>query len=146
MAAQNSSLISIKISALVHATENIGKVSVALRNILKSIFEENAPIVESHFKGHHGNPIAVLKLTVKKRIRHDRLMALLAKQLEPSSSIGLQQPSQLDTRTSKTFLLRFDKEAAYSGFIKFGQENIVLVELKIASPYAHPELKLTKDR
>ena len=114
----------IDIRVFVHATEDNEKVQAAVRNLLPEELAQAIIFQTTSLTGHYGNPITLLtvKLTDKK---------LLPVALEKIGS-GLNSLDKDEfSRDLKLHLekgnlyLRFDKQSAYLGNIKFTQNDPV---------------------
>jgi RNA binding exosome subunit len=60
-------VVSIELSAIAHATENLEAVEKAMRNILPFEICESKQFTRRYLKGHHGNPITTLNLNIMKK-------------------------------------------------------------------------------
>jgi RNA binding exosome subunit len=118
----------IDIRVFAHATEDTEKVQTAVRNLLPEKLAENIIFEKTTLTGHYGNPITLLaaKLTDKK---------LLPTALEKiGSCLGSLDKEEL-SRDLKLHIdkgnlyLRFDKQSAYLGNIRFTQNDPVHVKI-----------------
>ncbi|MGD0994969.1 MAG: RNA-binding domain-containing protein [Candidatus Bathyarchaeia archaeon] len=112
------------IRVFAHATEDTGKVQTAVRNLLPEELAETLVFETTSLTGHYGNPITLLstKLTDKKL-----LPAALEKIGAGLNSLDKEELSRdLKLHLEKGNLyLRFDKQSAYLGTIKFTQNDPV---------------------
>jgi RNA-binding protein len=118
----------IDIRVFAHATEDPAKVQTAVQNLLPEERAQTIVFDKTNCTGHHGNPIILFtaKLTDKK---------LLPKVVEKiGASLGVLDKEELN-RDFKLHVekgnlyLRFDKQSAFLGALKFSQ--IDPIHLKI---------------
>jgi RNA binding exosome subunit len=114
----------IDIRVFAHATEDTYKVQTAVRNLLPEELTDTLIFETTSLTGHYGNPITLLstKLTDKKT-----LPAALEKIGSGLNSLDKEELSRdLKLHIEKRNLyLRFDKQSAYLGTIKFTQVDPV---------------------
>ena len=114
----------IDIRVFAHATEDTSKVQTAVRNLLPTELAETLVFQQSSLTGHYGNPITLLsaKLTDKKT-----LPAALEKIGSGLNSLDKEELSRdLKLHLEKGNLyLRFDKQSAFLGNMKFTQNDPV---------------------
>jgi RNA binding exosome subunit len=114
----------IDIRVFAHATEDTYKVQTAVRNLLPEELADTLIFETTSLTGHYGNPITLLstKLTDKKT-----LPAALQKIGSGLNSLDKEELSRdLKLHIEKRNLyLRFDKQSAYLGTIKFTQVDPV---------------------
>ncbi len=112
----------IDIRVFAHATEDIDKVETAVRNLLPEELAQTLIFQKSNLTGHHGNPINLIttQLTDKKM-----LPGVLEKMGSGLSSLDKEELcGDLKLHLEKRNLyLRFDKQAAFLGTIKFAQND-----------------------
>lgn len=114
----------IDIRVFAHATEDQLKVQTAVRNLLPEELAETLVFETTSLTGHFGNPITLLtvKLTDRKL-----LLAALQKIGSGLNSLDKEELCRdLKLHLEKGNLyLRFDKQSAYLGNIKFTQVDPV---------------------
>jgi RNA binding exosome subunit len=119
---QKSPINYIDLRVFVHATEDSTKVLAALHNLLTIDIAEIVQFEKTNLTGHHGNSITLFttQLTEKKL-----LPALLEKLGQNINSIDKDDlKTNINLHLEKTNLyLRFDKQAAFLGKIKFTQDD-----------------------
>ena len=112
------------IRVFAHATEDIDKVQTAVRNLLPTELAETLVFEKTSLTGHYGNPIILFtaKLTDKKT-----LPAALEKIGSGLNSIDKEELCRdLKLHLEKGNLyLRFDKQSAFLGTLKFSQNDPV---------------------
>jgi hypothetical protein len=114
----------VDIRVFAHTTEDTDKVQTAVRNLLPEELAETLVFQTTSLTGHYGNPITLLttKLTDKKL-----LPAMLEKIGSGLNSLDKEELSRgLKLHLEKGNLyLRFDKQSAFSGNMKFTQNDSV---------------------
>jgi len=114
----------VDIRVFAHATEDHEKVQTAVRNLLPTELAETLIFQTTNLTGHYGNPITLFtaQLTDKKL-----LLAALQKIGAGLSSIDKEELCRdLKLHLEKSNLyLRFDKQSAYLGTIRFTQNDPV---------------------
>ena len=116
-----------------HATEDVEKVEKALRLIAG----EDAYCTQYKQEGHHGNPIILFKIELKKQ---KEIMQVVNRLLR---ALNNEERTRMCTEISKrldetgTLHLRFDKQLAYAGELRIcGGSDSVVIKLKIPT-YPH---------
>ncbi len=112
----------IRVSA--HATEDPQKVQAAVRNLLPDELAETLVFETTYLTGHYGNPIILFtaKLTEKKLL--PAALERLGAGLNSLDKEELCRDFKLHLEKGNLYL-RFDKQSAYLGNIKFTQNDPV---------------------
>ncbi len=118
----------VDIRVFAHATEDPQKVQTAVRNLMPDELAQTILFESSNVTGHHGNPITVVtaQLTDKK---------LLPKMLEKiGAGLNSLDKEQLCTNLKMhlekgNLYLRFDKQAAFLGQLRFTQNDPIHVKI-----------------
>jgi len=112
----------IDIRVFAHATEDTDKVQIAVRNLLPEEMAQTLIFQKTSLTGHHGNPIILFTTQLSdKKI----LPAALEKIGLSLSSLDKEELCrELKLHLEKRNLyLRFDKQSAFLGTIKFTQND-----------------------
>ncbi len=133
----------VLLHAIVHSTEEIGRVISALRFLLQVDGDDYA-VSQSRVKGHYGNEMVLLeaKLTKSKDIR--RFLDLISDQLPPSDLSRLR--SEMSERVDDECVLhiRFDKQEAFMGRLALAKRgDVISARLKIKAYPASKENALS---
>jgi len=99
----------LEVTTIVHATEDPEKVAEAIANLLG--LEELDEIEVTEARGHHGNPILYLKLTLKGKKAREAFHNLM-KMLDDFEFEILKRELGARSEGSKLYL-RFDKQKAF---------------------------------
>jgi RNA-binding protein len=116
----------IRVSA--HATEDPEKVQTAVRNLLPAELAENLVFEKTSCAGHHGNPIILFtaKLTDKKAL--PATLEKFGSGLNALDKEELNQNITLHLEKSNLYL-RFDKQSAFLGKLKFTQNDPIHLKI-----------------
>ena len=129
-------VVSIELSAIAHATENLEAVEKAMRNILPFEICESKQFTRRYLKGHHGNPITTLNLNIIKKDETKLILENLFRlmdQIEKEKLI-LEFENFLDDK--ENLYIRLDKQEAFGE--KFTITSKDPVRLKIKTEMWHP--------
>jgi RNA binding exosome subunit len=112
----------IDIRVFAHATEDTDKVETAVKNLLPIELAETIIFQKTTLTGHHGNPIILFTAQMKDK---KTLFAALEKIGSGLNSLDKEELfTNLKLHLEKRNLyLRFDKQAAFLGTIKFTQND-----------------------
>ncbi len=124
----------IILRVIAHATEDVSRVREALDFFLSGagVREGSKLIEELQAEGHHGNPITILSVQLKRkadclgfaRFVHERLSE------EERAWLRKEMPEKLDD--NQVFHLRFDKQAAYLQQVKLtDSSDAITAKVKI---------------
>ncbi|MHC1571336.1 MAG: RNA-binding domain-containing protein [Methanosarcinales archaeon] len=132
----------VLLHAIVHSTEEIGRVVSALRFLLQ--VDDDDVVSKSRVKGHYGNEMVLLeaKLTNRQDIR--RFLDLISDQLPPSDLSRLR--SEMSERVDDECVLhiRFDKQEAFMGRLALAKRgDVISARLKIKAYPASKENALS---
>jgi RNA binding exosome subunit len=114
----------INVRVFAHATEGSEKVLAAVRNLLPLERSEEVVFQKIRLTGHHGNPIALYEAKLADK---QTLPAVLQKIGAGLTSLDKEQLDR-DLRLhleKRNLYLRFDKQAAFQGKVRFSQNDPV---------------------
>jgi RNA binding exosome subunit len=124
----------VTLRAFAHATEDVSRVKEALDFFLigAGVREESKLIEEIQAEGHHGNPITILSVQLKRKA--DCLgFAHFVRERFSEEDVALlreEMPERLDD--DQVFHLRFDKQAAYLQQVKLtNSSDAIIAKVKI---------------
>jgi len=123
----------VTLRAIAHATEDIFRVQKALTFFVSSTSVQDRELVEElQSEGHHGNPITILSLQVKRKVDCLCFASFVREHFleEDATRLRKEMPERLDN--DQVFHLRFDKQAAYLQKVKLtDSSNAITVKVKI---------------
>ncbi len=114
----------IDIRVFAHATEDSDKVQTAVRNLLPEELAQTLVFEKTSLTGHHGNPIIIFtaKLTDKKTL--PAALEKIGAGLNALDKEELCRDLKLHLE-KRNLYLRFDKQSASLGTLKFSQNDPV---------------------
>jgi len=112
----------VEVRVFSHATENMTKVEVAVRNTLPEKLAAEAVFEKNNCVGHYGNPIVLIQTTLSNR---ELLPQALEKLGSSLSSIDKEQlAAELKQHIDKHNLyLRLDKQSAFLGTLRLATND-----------------------
>ena len=124
----------ITLRVLAHATEDVSRVREALDFFLSGVGvrEDSELIEELQAEGHHGNPITILSVQLKKKAECMDFAHFVREHFseEDVAWIREEMPERLDE--DQVFHLRFDKQAAYLQQVKLTySSDAITAKIKI---------------
>jgi RNA-binding protein len=124
----------ITLRVLAHATEDISRVREALDFFLSGagVREENKLIEELRAEGHHGNPINIFSVQLKRKADCLNFARFVRDRFSEKDVAKLREemPERLDA--DQVFHLRFDKQAAYLQQVKLtNSSDAITAKVKI---------------
>jgi len=134
----------IEIRFFAHATEDPEKVVTAARNIFPTNFANEIAFKKSKLEGHYGNPI----ITFEARVKDKKVIKAFLENLALKLS-SLEKESLL-TNIEKCFekgslYIRFDKQAAFDGEIKFCAVDPIHIRLKFSKSRLEDVIRICRD-
>ncbi len=116
----------VRVRVLVHATEDEGKLSGVLRNLLPAGTKEK----KIEMEGHHGNPLSMLEARVKGGREVEEMLSSLLRKLEDREALLSGLESRMDRRGN--LYLRLDKQEACLGRWVLGKgDEVIHLNLRI---------------
>jgi len=122
---------SVDIRVFVHVTEDIDKVSKAVTTILPQQHVDDIILMRENLRGHHGNPITLLKAKIKAKHMAESFTRNLASKLMLSDKATLQMAIDRYVDESGKMYLRIDKQFAYFGEVHLCNEDPIHVQIKL---------------
>lgn len=114
--------IEIRVSA--HATEDPQKVQTAVRNLLPTELAETIGFEQTNLTGHHGNPIILFTAVLTDKKTLPVALQKIGSNLNSLDKEALCENMMLHLE-KRNLYLRFDKQSAYLGAIRFTQNDPV---------------------
>lgn len=131
------------IRVFAHATEDPTKVQKAVRNIFPADLAETLVFQGTNLTGHHGNPIILFtaKLTDKKLL--PKALEKIGKDLGVLDKEELNQNIKLHLEKGNLYL-RFDKQSAFMGALKFSQNDPIHIKIHFKNKTAQEIIEFSK--
>ena len=131
------------IRVFAHATEDPAKVQTAVRNIFPADLAETFVFQGTNLTGHHGNPIILFtaKLTDKKLL--PKSLEKIGKDLGVLDKEELNHDIKLHIEKGNLYL-RFDKQSAFMGALKFSQNDPIHIKIHFKNKTAQEIIEFSK--
>ena len=129
----------MEIRVFAHATEDPDKVQTAVKNLLPEELAETVVFEKSALTGHHGNPIILFTANLKDKKLLPKVLDKIGAGLPSLDKEELCTDLKLHIEKSNMYL-RFDKQSAYCGNIKFTQNDPVHFKIHFKNKSA-PEIE-----
>ncbi len=120
--------ISVRISSIAHATEDIDKVLQSILNVCPEDFPKKLETEKS--RGYYKNEIAVCCLAVAGRSKAEKFLDNLVSRMSMLDRSRLCDEAQQRIDDSGTFHLRLDKQEALRGVVLLADEEPLKVEIR----------------
>ena len=133
----------IDIRVFAHATEDPTKVQTAVRNLLPMELAQTLVFQKTSCTGHHGNPIILFtsKLTDKKLL--PTALEKIGKGLGALDKEELNRDIKLHIEKGNLYL-RFDKQSAFLGALKFSQNDPIHLKIHFKNKTAQEITAISK--
>ena len=129
----NAPIVYIDIRAFAHATEELGNVMEAVRNILPAESAMTVTFKEMALTGHHGNPITLFETRIKNRKIAQAFLERLASGLNLADKEMLS--SEIVQHLEKGNLyIRVDKQSAYLGELRLSSTDPIHLRMHFRKP------------
>jgi len=127
-----ASVVGLEIELIAHATEDVGKVIEAARAVLPSEARDKVAFKTKELKGHHGNPIRLVRATVRDRELARAIFEHVISGLPEEDRAELL--SGLKKRLSKgTLYIRLDKQRALLGQLRLCTSDPIRLKARFSS-------------
>ncbi|KXB03740.1 hypothetical protein AKJ45_00610 [candidate division MSBL1 archaeon SCGC-AAA261F19] len=131
----------VAISVFVHATESEEKV----KGVMESLLPEEVEIEKSKAKGHHGDPIVILKARIDRRPFLRKFWCRVIEKLQKNEKEKLTQYMRDRIGDDCRLYLRFDKQLAVSDELALVDSGDALhVRINISAYPAKREIAIEK--
>jgi RNA binding exosome subunit len=140
-AAKSVGYIDVRVFA--HATENTEKVQAATRNLFPEALQETLLFQKTALTGHHANPIILFTAKLTERSLLPSALEKLGAGLSTIDKTQLNEDIDLHLDKSNLYL-RFDKQAAYLGAIKFTQTDPIHLKVHFKDKTAQQIIEISK--
>ncbi len=133
----------IDIRVFAHATEDLVKVQIAVRNLLSTELAETLVFEKTSCTGHHGNPIILFtsKLTDKKLL--PAAIEKIGTNLSTLDKEELGRDIKLHLEKGNLYL-RFDKQSAFFGTTRFTQNDPIHLKIHFKNKTSQEILDFSK--
>ncbi len=136
----------IEIRVFAHATEDPAKVQAAIANLLPSEPDQTQPTLifeKTVLTGHHGNPITLLTTKLEDKKQLPVALQKIGSNLSALDKEALNSDIKLHIEKGNLYL-RFDKQSAFLGNIKFTQNDPIHVKVHFKDKTAQEIIEFSK--
>jgi len=131
------------IRVFAHATEDHKKVQTAVRNLLPEELAETLIFETSSLTGHYGNPITLLSTKIADKKLLPAALQKIGAGLNSLDREELSRDLKLHLEKGNLYL-RFDKQSACLGTIKFAQNDPIHIKIHFKNKSPEEILDLCK--
>lgn len=129
----------MEIRVFAHATEDPEKVQTAVRNLLPQELADTLVFEKSALTGHYGNSIVLLTANLTDKKLLPAALEKIGGGLSSLDKAVLCEDLKLHLEKSNMYL-RFDKQSAYLGTVKFTQNDPIHLKIHFKNKSA-PEIE-----
>lgn len=122
----------VKVSLLIHATEDPGKALKALQNIFPANYAEKIEVTTQDLQGHYKNPITLLETCIKERGEIGVFFKELFKRLEAEDRAVLSSEFGMHVDSKAFLYIRLDKQEAFFNRIKLCSIDPIHIQVKLS--------------
>ena len=133
----------VDLRVFAHVTEDPEKVLIAVRNLLTTNLMEIVQFKKNSLTGHHGNSITFFTTQLMEKTLLTELIEKFGQNISALDKEELN--TNLHLHLEKTNLyLRFDKQAAFLGKIKFAQNDPIHMKINFKNKTHEEILEILK--
>jgi RNA binding exosome subunit len=140
---QKLSINYVGLRVFAHATEDSEKVLTALHNLLPMALSETVQFEKNNLTGHHGNSITLFTTQLKEKKLLPALLEKIGQNINALDKDGLNNNIHLHIEKTNLYL-RFDKQAAFLGKIKFTQDDPIHFKIHFKNTSQEEILEILK--
>ena len=119
----------MSVSVFAHGTESESKVLTALHLIVP----EDVGFDHLQVTGHFGNPITILTARITKTNETRHVISAIKEKLPKTELMELREQVPQHVSQRCIFVMKFDKQAAARGSLHLGNEDPIVLRVKIAA-------------
>ena len=133
----------IEIRVFAHATEDPEKVRTAVRNVLTNELSEILVFEKTSCTGHHGNLIILYTAKLSEKKLLPPLLEKIGREITSLDREELDRDLKLHMERSNLYL-RFDKQSAFLGILRFSQEDPIHLKIHFKDKSAQQIMELAR--
>ncbi len=134
----------IDIRVFAHATEDPTKVQKAVQNLLPEELAQTLVFEKTSCTGHHGNPIILFTAELTEKNLLPKAMEKVGAELGILDKEELQRDLNLHVEKGNLYL-RFDKQSAFLGALKFSQTDTIHLKIHFKNKNAKQIEEFSKE-
>lgn len=117
-----------------HATEDWNKVQKAMENLVTQDFLQGSDVERQDLQGYYGNPITLLKVRSHEHQQSLGVIRRIFSSLTPIDRNHLLDSFRDQMDENRSLYVRFDKQAAFLGNLRLGEEDVIRLQIKLSLP------------
>ena len=133
---------SVEISTIIHATEDPGKVQLAIDTILPSTLR--TLLTRRYLEGHHRNPIITVNVKLTKAGYITQFAEHFVSKLARIEKLRILKDLHLFTDTEGNLFIRIDKQSAFQGLLQLAEHDPIRVKIKFSRLRGRTEALMEK--
>lgn len=141
---EHAKAVGVRLSSIVHATEDPKKVLSAISNVYRSGSTKQFEIAKA--KGHFGNEITIFRLKSRNVSQTESFLKTVIGGLSHQDLLALLERLDEHLDQSGSLHLRFDKQQAFRGILSLADSDPIKAEVLFESRGTAPNLLLEKVR
>ena len=134
----------IEIRLFAHATEDLNKVTEAVKQIFSKDYTEEVEFKRTNLKGHYGNPITLFETKIKEGKIIRAFVDSLFSRISVIDKENLSKEINLHVEKGSLYL-RLDKQAALCGEIKLCTKDPIRVRIRFKKRGMEDILKVCRE-
>jgi len=135
-----SSIHSVEISTIAHATEDPGRVESALRELASGV---NQPFTRRYIEGHHHNPIITFQAKLDSG-KATEFATSFIRQLSGSERVRIIRDLALHCDAEGNLYVRVDKQKLFRGEFQLGDDDPIRIKIKFSRLTGNPTDTITR--
>jgi RNA binding exosome subunit len=135
MPREKTSFLSVHLSVIAHATEDIERVEQATRFLIELISKTHVNLTRQYMKGHHGNMITTISAKLDRKALLPNALELLSQKISESDRQFLGNDIESCVDNEGNLYLRFNKQDAFLRAVRFYQGDPIRMRLKFVPGY-----------
>jgi len=121
---------SVEVSTIAHATEDLAKVETALRALLPEGLKQREIFTRRYLQGHYGNPIATFEARLTRPAEVSEFVDFFMRLISRNERLRVERDLELHSDSEGNLFVRIDKQQAFSGSIRLGEDDPIRVKMK----------------
>jgi RNA binding exosome subunit len=134
----------IEIRFFAHATEDLGKVLEAAKNVFPTNRLEEIDFEKSSLRGHHGNPIVFFEAKIEGKETVKDVISSVFSRLSTLDKEALRREIQMHLEKGSLFL-RLDKQAAFQRVVKLTTSDPIHLRIRFRKGKAEDVVKICEE-
>ena len=121
----------VEVSCIIHATEELEKVLVAVKNVFPAEDAEEINFEQKILSGFYKNPITMLKAVITEKRKVVVFMRRFLEMLEPDDRALLSSEFRSYVDSAGNLYLRVNKQEAFRGKMRLNSVDSIRIKIKL---------------